>query len=202
MAKPPHEPADGYDGQDTTARVVLRELTEASDRRKDHRTFDRILEANHGDGAGPAFQGTPPETPAASSRATPTLPRVTLPLALRRRAPAHQATKGAVGFGSLAALAVAVMLLAGSLALLGHVLSGHGEVRSEAAVLAPRAPVSPVHRRPTSMATEPPARPTATVPSTTPPAPLRPRPSFAAAPSTPAPRPAVTTTPTNFVEEY
>lgn len=197
MAKRPHTPADGYEGADTTARVVLRELTEASDRRKDHRTFDRILEANHED-----VQGVLPE--ALGSRAMPTLPRVTLPMALRRPAPTVKVSTR-VGFGSLVALGVAVMLLAGSLAVLATVLSSD----DRSVVLARRPPLSVVERAPASMG----ARPKTTIPPTTPslvapeaPAP-RPRPFVASpapasGPSTPPPRATSTPSTTTLVEEY
>lgn len=198
MAKPPHSPADGYDDdRDTTARVVLRELTEASDRRKDHRTFDRILEANHG-----AAAITPSETPAApSSRAMPTLPRVTLPPALRRGAPARTVALGGVGLGNLVALAVAAMLLTGSLTLLAHVLAG--DAPEEAIVLAPRAPLAPMNRAPASLAlrTEAPASvssASSASAASSAPAPVRFRPL-----RPPAARATSTTAvPTPFVEEY
>lgn len=192
MAKLPQTPADGYDGEDTTARVVLRELTQASDRRKDHRTFDRILEANHED-----VQGIAPEP--LSARGMPTLPRVTLPMALRPSAPAT----ARIGFGNLVALGVAVMLLAGSLAVLATVLSSD----DRSMVLVRRAPLSVVERAPASMAT--PRAVETTVPATKPalvapePRAWRPRPFVALpGPSTPPPRTTSTPNTTTLVEEY
>ncbi len=200
MAKPPPPKPDGYEGADTTARVVLRELTQASDRRNDHHTFDRILEANHGSLSEPC--GAP------SSRAMPTLPRITLPLALQRPAHAGKSAHRSVGFGSFVALSVAILLLAGSLALLGHVLAGDGEVESAAASLAPHAPLTVVQRAPATMATPVPARTAAPSMAIASPAPVHPRRTFAAAPTpspvAPAPPPRALSTPstTTLVEEY
>jgi hypothetical protein len=192
MAKRPHTPADGYEGADTTARVVLRELTEASDRRKDHRTFDRILEATHED-----VHGSVPEAP--SSRAMPTLPRVTLPMALRPSAP----VAARIGLGNFVALGIALVLLAASLTVLATVLSSD----DRSVVLARRAPLSVVDRAPASMAA-PRAVPATTLSLVAPEARApRPRPSLASpapasAPSTPPPRATSTPNTTTLVEEY